>query len=585
MKRTNNCGELRKEDSGKKVAISGWVHKYRNLGGLIFLDVRDRHGITQVVFDPKVLPDEIISKAGSCRNEFVVTVSGTVQIKPEPNKNLATGEIEINADGIVIENASVTPPFNFLNGKSDAKEESRLQYRFIDLRSEKMTNNLLIRHKVTMAVRNYLSDKGFIEIETPTFSKSTPEGARDYLVPSRLYPGMFYALPQSPQIYKQLLMVAGQDKYFQIARCYRDEDSRKDRQPEFTQIDIEQSFVSQDEIFELTEGMFRDLFEKAAGIKLKTPFERMPYQKAMDDYGVDKPDLRYGLKLKNVTDITRNSGFKVFSDAPCVKFLPVPGISEYSRKQISAIEDHAKHLGAKGLAFAKYIDGKLDGGISKFLSEKETSEIISRSELKENNGLIFFGADKEDMANKVLGGVRIKLAEELNLYDPEEFRFCWITDFPLFSYNEEEQRWEAMHHMFTMPKPEFLQDMIDGKNLEKILGQLYDLVANGVELASGSIRIHNSELQEKVFSILGMPKEEYETKFGAMLNAFRFGAPPHGGIAPGLDRLVAMICKEDSIRDVIAFPKAKNQNCMMMNAPSEVSQDQLDELFLEIKKH
>lgn len=583
MKKNCSCGELRKSEEGKQVVLSGWVHKYRNLGGLVFFDLRDRYGITQIIFDPNSLDDKIMDTANRCRNEFVVTVSGTVRVKPEPNRNLATGEIEIAADNIIIENASKTPPFNFLDGKSDAKEDLRLQYRYIDLRSAKMTENLLLRHKVTMAVRNYLSDKGFIEIETPTFSKSTPEGARDYLVPSRLYPGMFYALPQSPQIYKQLLMVAGQDKYFQIARCYRDEDSRKDRQPEFTQIDIEQSFATQDEIFELTEGMFADLFKKAAGIDLKTPFERLTYKEAMDDYGVDKPDLRYGLKLKNITSNTRNSNFQVFKDAPCVKFLAIEGLENYSRKQIAVYEDYAKHLGAKGLAFVKYIGGKLEGGISKFLSEAEADAIISLSGMKKE-GLIFFGAGKEDMANKVLGAVRIKIAEELKLYDHDEFRFCWITDFPLFAYNEEEERWEAMHHMFTMPKPEHLDNMLKGENLDGILGQLYDLVGNGVELASGSIRIHNPEIQEKVFSILGMPKEEYESKFGAMLNAFRFGAPPHGGIAPGLDRLIAMLCKEDSIRDVIAFPKSKNQNCLMMDAPSAVSKEQLDELSISIAK-
>ncbi len=583
MYRTNSCGELRKSDEGKNVTLSGWIHKYRNLGGLVFFDLRDRYGITQIIFDPNSLGENIMETANRCRNEYVVTISGIVRVKPEPNKNLSTGEIEIAADNIFIENASKTPPFNFLDGKSDAKEDLRLQYRYIDLRSTKMTQNLLIRHKVTMAVRNYLSDKGFIEIETPTFSKSTPEGARDYLVPSRLYPGMFYALPQSPQIYKQLLMVAGQDRYFQIARCYRDEDSRKDRQPEFTQIDIEQSFATQDEIFALTEGMFADLFGKAVGVELKIPFERLTYKEAMDDYGVDKPDLRYGLKLKNITDITRNSNFQVFKDAPCVKYLAVEEIENFSRKRIGEYEDYAKHLGAKGLAFTKFIGGKLEGGISKFLSDDEAAGIISSSGMKKD-GLIFFGAGKEDMANKVLGAVRIRIAEELKLYDSDEYRFCWITDFPLFTYNDEEGRWEAMHHMFTMPRPEHLDNMLNGRDLGNILGQLYDLVGNGVELASGSIRIHDPEIQEKVFTILGMPKEEYESKFGFMLNAFRYGAPPHGGIAPGLDRLIAMLCKEDSIRDVIAFPKSKNQNCLMMDTPSQVSPEQLEEVSISIVK-
>jgi aspartyl-tRNA synthetase len=581
MKRTHNCGELRKADSGRQVVLSGWVHKYRNLGGLIFLDIRDRYGITQVLFDPKNLPVEVTGIADSCRNEFVVTISGIVSIKPEANKNLATGEIEITADGIYIDNGSATPPFNFLNGRSDAKEEVRLQYRYIDLRSDKMTKNLLVRHKVCMSIRNYLSDKGFIEFETPTFSKSTPEGARDYLVPSRLYPGSFFALPQSPQIYKQLLMVAGQDKYFQIARCYRDEDSRKDRQPEFTQIDIEKSFTSEEEIYALAEGMFADLMKNAAGKEIKIPFERLTYKASLEEFGVDKPDLRFGLKLKNITSVTRNSAFSVFSGAACVKFIAVEGLENLSRKQIAEYEDYAKHLGGKGLAFVKLIGGKLDGGITKFLSEPEQNEIISKAGLKKD-GIVFFAADSEAISNKILGALRNRLGDELNLYDRNEFRFCWIVDFPMFEFNPEENRWQAMHHMFTMPKTEFI-DNIEG-NLETALGQLYDLVVNGVELASGSIRIHKSDFQKRIFKILGMNDAEIENKFGFLLNAFKYGAPPHGGIAAGIDRVVQVLCGEESIRDVIAFPKSKNQNCLMMNAPSEVDKAQLDELGIEVKK-
>jgi len=582
MRRTHTCGELRKENAGQTVILSGWVHKYRNLGGMIFIDLRDRYGITQAMFDPKTVSEEIMQQAAQLRNEFVVTISGMVQAKPEANKKIATGEIGVIANAIQIENKSETPPFNFLDGKSDAKEDLRLEYRYIDLRSERMTKNLVLRHKVNMAIRNYLDDKNFVEYETPTFSKSTPEGARDYLIPSRLYPGQFFALPQSPQIYKQLLMVAGQDKYFQIARCYRDEDSRKDRQPEFTQIDIEQSFVTQDEIFNLAEGMVKAIFKAAVNQDIPTPFERIPYSESMELYGVDKPDLRFGLKLKNITDITRNSGFKVFTDAACVKFIAIPGLENLSRKQIAEYEDYAKHLGAKGLAFVKVVDGKLDGGCAKFLTEPEIAEILAKCEL-DGNGIIFFGADTVSNANKVLGNLRNRLAEELKLFNPDEFRFCWIVDFPMFEYSEEENRWIAMHHMFTMPKPEFLEDMKNERNLDKILGQLYDLVANGVELASGSIRIHNCELQEKVFSILGMSREEFENKFGFMLNAFKFGAPPHGGMAAGIDRLVQILCKEETIRDVMAFPKAKNQNCLMMNAPSTVDEAQLDELHIKIK--
>lgn len=583
MKRTHNCGELRKADSARQVVLSGWVHKYRNLGGLIFLDIRDRYGITQVMFDPKNLPVEVTGIADSCRNEFVVTISGTVSIKPEANKNLATGEIEITADAIYIDNESATPPFNFLNGRSDAKEEVRLQYRYLDIRSEKMTKNLLVRHKVTLAARNYLSDKGFIEIETPTFSKSTPEGARDYLVPCRIFPGTFFALPQSPQIYKQLLMVAGQDKYFQIARCYRDEDARGDRQPEFTQIDIETSFPVQNEIFELTEGLMKEVFSHGINVEIKTPFPRIPYLQAMEEYGVDKPDIRFELKLKNITAVTRSSGFKVFADAQAVKFLAVVGLENLSRKQIGEYEDYAKHLGAKGLAFVKVIGGNLEGGVSKFLTTQETDEILAKCELN-GDGIIFFGADKLSLVNKVLGNLRNRIAKELKLYREDDYKFCFIVDFPMFEFSEEENRWQAMHHMFTMPKPEFLENMKRGENLENILGQLYDLVLNGVELSSGSIRIHDSAVQEKVFSILGMSREEYESKFGFMLNAFKYGAPPHGGIAHGLDRMIMLMCHEETIRDVIAFPKTKNQNCLMMNAPSEVDKTQLDELGIEVKR-
>ncbi|OGE83107.1 MAG: aspartate--tRNA ligase [Candidatus Delongbacteria bacterium GWF2_40_14] len=581
MNRTNTCGELRKSDSGKYVVLSGWVHKYRNLGGLIFLDLRDRYGITQVMFDPKNTADNVLKTADLCRNEYVVTVSGSVQIKPEPNKNLATGEIEIAADGIIIENESTTPPFNFLNGKSDAKEEVRLQYRYLDLRSEKMTSNLLVRHKVCMSIRNYLSEKGFIEIETPTFSKSTPEGARDYLVPSRLYPGQFFALPQSPQIYKQLLMVGGQDKYFQIARCYRDEDSRKDRQPEFTQIDIEKSFLTEEDIFSLTEGMFAALMNEAAGTEIKIPFERLSYKTAMEEYGVDKPDLRFGLKLKNITEATRNSGFSVFANAQCVKFLAVEGLENLSRKQIGEYEDYAKHLGGKGLAFIKLIGGKPDGGITKFLNEAEINAITSKAELSKD-GIVFFAADSELISNKVLGALRNRLGDELNLYDRNVFKFCWIVDFPMFEFNPDENRWQAMHHMFTMPKVEFIENIED--DLAAVIGQLYDLVLNGVELASGSIRIHKSDYQKKIFKILGMNDAEIENKFGFLLNAFKYGAPPHGGIAAGIDRIVQILCGEDSIREVMAFPKSKNQNCLMMNAPSEVDKSQLDELGIEVKK-
>ncbi len=542
MKRNRTCGELRKSDEGTIVTLSGWVHKYRNLGGLLFLDLRDRYGITQVIFDPEVVSSEVMDICTKIRNEYVVTVQGIVNVKPEPNKNLPTGEIEIEAKKIRIENESETPPFNFLNGSSDAREDKRLEYRYLDLRSERMTRNIVIRHKATLAVRQFLSDRGFLEIETPTFSKSTPEGARDYVVPSRLFPGSFYALPQSPQIYKQLLMVSGFDKYFQIARCFRDEDARGDRQPEFTQIDIEKSFTDQEEIFKLTEEMYYDMFLKALDTKIESKFVRLTYHESMEKYGVDKPDLRFGLTLKNITDIKDSFDFKVINSAEHVKFIAVEGLEGLSRKQIKVYEDYAIHLGAKGLAFVKYIDGKLEGGISKFLSEENMVEIIKRSELTKN-GIIFFGADSTAIVNKVLGNLRNKIGKELRECDIEKL----------------------------------------DTNPGEVLGICYDLVLNGVELASGSIRIHDENIQNKVFRTLGLPQEEIDEKFGFMLKAFKYGAPPHGGIAPGLDRTIQIMCGEDTIREVIAFPKAKNLNCPMMKAPSPISEDQLNELNIKLK--
>lgn len=580
MRRTHNLGELRKENENQRVILSGWVHKYRNLGGLLFIDLRDRYGVTQVIFDPETVDRKIMELAAKIRNEYVLTVEGTVKVKPDPNKKLATGEIEVMADALTIENTSDTPPFNFLDGKSDAKEDLRLEYRYLDMRSEKMVYNMTLRHKVMLAVRNYLSEKGFLEIETPTFSKSTPEGARDYLVPSRIYPGHFFALPQSPQIYKQLLMVGGLDKYFQIARCYRDEDSRGDRQPEFTQIDVEMSFVDAEDIYSLAEGMFKDVFKKAMDKDIKIPFQRLTYNEAMESYGVDKPDLRFGLELKNITDVTRSSEFGVFKNAETVKFIAVEGLS-LSRKEIGKYEDYAKHLGAKGLAFLKFENGELSGGIFKFLSDAEKAEIIEKSGLKEK-GMIFFGADTKAMTNKVLGNLRNRLAKDLNMYDKSEFKFCWVTDFPMFEYNEEEGRWAAMHHMFTMPKKEHI-DILD-KNPEAVLSDSYDLVLNGVELCSGSIRIHNRAIQQKIFEVLGMSEEEIEEKFGFMLKAFRYGAPPHGGFAPGLDRLLMLMAGEETIREVIAFPKATNQTCPMMDAPSNVDEAQLKELKISLEK-
>ncbi|MDX9800865.1 MAG: aspartate--tRNA ligase [Spirochaetia bacterium] len=580
-KRTHTCGELNASAGSAKVLLSGWVYKNRNHGGIHFMDLRDRYGITQIVIDENA-PKELKETASRLKFEYCVSVSGTVRMRPESmiNKEMSTGEIEISADDIIIHSSCDTLPF-MVDGEAEAREELRLKYRYLDLRTERMQSNIALRHKTAFAVREYLNSRDFYEIETPTFIKTTPEGARDFIVPSRLYPGKAFALPQSPQIYKQLLMVSGFDKYFQIARCYRDEDARGDRQPEFTQIDIEMSFVDREDVLSLTEGMMNHVFEKTLSVKLPDSFRRLTYHEAMDLYGTDKPDLRFDLQLGDITNLVKESEFGVFRSAAesggCVKFLNAKGCGAYSRKQITELEETAKIYKAKGLAWMKVTESGIDGGISKFFKEMEKT-VIEKAEAQPGD-LLLFAADNWRTACTSLGAVRARLASDLGLIDKEKFEFAWIIDFPLFEWNEEENKWDPAHHMFSMPQAQYLDTM--EKDPGPVKGDLYDLVLNGYEIASGSIRVHDPVIQKRIFSIVGFSEEEAMSKFGFLLDSFRFGPPPHGGIAPGLDRLVMLMCKEPSIREVIAFPKNTAGLSPLDSSPSELSEVQRKELHIE----
>lgn len=583
MKRTATCGSLRASDDGKDVILNGWVHRNRDHGGIHFINLRDRYGETQIVVDEDV-PAPLAELAGSLKFEYCVAIEGLVRKRPDSmiNPDMPTGEIEVSVKDIKVLNTCRTLPF-MVEDETDSNETARLKYRYLDLRSKGMQDRMILRNKVTYALREYLQKDDFLEIETPTLIKSTPEGARDFLVPSRLHAGKFFALPQSPQLYKQLLMVSGFDKYFQVARCYRDEDARGDRQLEFTQIDMEMSFVSKDDIFAVTEGMMGHIFKEAMNIELPVSFERLPYDDAMNLYGSDKPDLRFGLAFQDFASFVPGSDFSVFKSVleseGVVKAMVVPGAAaDYSRKKISDLEETAKTFGAKGLAWMKVTAEGLDGGISKFFTA-QADDIKKGLGASEGDLILLMAANWKTACNS-LGAVRSRLGKDLNLIDESQFKFVWIVDFPLFEYNEEEQAWEPAHHMFSMPQDQYLDTFETDPGPVK--GDLYDLVLNGYELASGSIRVHDPELQQKIFNVVGFPKEIAEERFGFLLDSFRYGAPPHGGIAAGLDRLVMIMAGKSSIKEVIPFPKNSAGMSPMDDSPALVDTEQLQDLHLQV---
>ncbi len=579
--RTNSCGTVTKNNLGEEVVLTGWVHTRRDHGGLVFLDLRDRSGLVQVVVDPT--QQAAIETAHTIRSEYVLHITGRVKERPAGtvNPNLPTGEIEVEAHAIEILNKAKTPPFEIDGAPTD--ESLRLKYRYLDLRRAEMQHNLMTRHQVVSRVRNYLNDNGFIEIETPMLTKSTPEGARDFLVPSRLQPHHFYALPQSPQLFKQVLMVAGFERYYQLARAFRDEDLRADRQLEHTQIDMEMSFMTEEGILELVEGMVRDVFD-IVDVKIPTPVQRMTYDEAINRYGCDKPDLRYGMEIEDVSDIVESADFKVFADTVqnggAVRGIVAPGCGTFSRSQIDELAEFAAANGAKGLAWiALEVEGNIRSPIAKFFREDQLEGIIKR--LKANPGdLLLFAADKPVKASSILGSLRIKLAEQIGLIQPDVFKFLWLVDFPLFGWDEDEKRLDPNHHPFTMPRVEDIP-LLDTEPLN-VRSYAYDLIINGTEVGGGSLRIYDQQLQEKIFGLMGMGLEEARDKFGFLLEAFEYGAPPHGGLAFGLDRLVAILLQKKTIREVIAFPKTQTGSCLMTGAPDTVSDQQLRELHIKL---
>lgn len=584
--RTHNLGELRLKNIGEVVTLSGWVDTKRNVStSLTFIDLRDREGKTQIVFNNVLLSEKVLEEVQKLKSESVIRVVGEVKERSNKNLNIPTGEIEVFAKEIEILNACDTLPFQISGGDDNLSENMRLTYRYLDIRRSKMLNNLKMRHRMIMSIRNYMDKAGFLDVDTPVLTKSTPEGARDFLVPSRTNPGTFYALPQSPQLFKQLLMIGGVEKYFQIAKCFRDEDLRADRQPEFTQLDIEMSFVEKEDVMNEIEGLAKYVFKNVTGEEANYTFQRMPYAEAMDRFGSDKPDLRFGVELKDLSDIVKNSSFNAFSstvqNGGLVKAVVAPNANEkFSRKIISEYEEYVKtYFGAKGLAYIKLTADGITSPIAKFLSEDEMKAIIEKTQAKTGD-VIFIVADKKKVVVSALGALRLKIGKDLDLINKDDFKFLWVVDFPMFDYDEEEQRYKAEHHPFTSIKAEDLDKFLAGQT-EDIRTNTYDLVLNGSEIGGGSIRIFNPKIQSMVFDRLGLSQEEAKAKFGFFLDAFKYGAPPHGGLAFGIDRWLMVMLKEESIRDVIPFPKTNKGQCLMTEAPNTVDEKQLEELFIK----
>ena len=584
LKRSCRCAEVTEANVGQEMTLMGWVQKSRNKGGIIFVDLRDRSGIMQLIFENGSIDEEGFTKAGKLRSEFVIAVTGTVEKRGGAvNENLATGEIELRVKSLRVLAEADVPPFP-IEENSKTKDEIRLKYRYLDLRRPDLQKNLILRSKVAVLVRQFLADEGFLEIETPILNKSTPEGARDYLVPSRIHPGSFYALPQSPQIFKQLLMCSGYDRYFQIAKCFRDEDLRADRQPEFTQIDMELSFVDVDDVIDVNERMLAHLFKEVLGVEVQLPIQRMTWKEAMNRFGSDKPDLRFGMELTDVSDVVKDCEFVVFKSAlemgGSVRGINAKGQGSMPRKKIDKLVEFAKGYGAKGLAYiAIHEDGTLKSSFSKFMKEEEMKALVEKMQ-GEAGDLLLFAADKTKLVWDILGALRLEMARQMDLLDKNEYRFVWITEFPLLEWSEEENRFTAMHHPFTMPMEEDLH-LIDS-DPGAVRAKAYDIVLNGNEIGGGSVRIHQNDIQEKMFEVLGFTREQAYNQFGFLLNAFKYGVPPHAGLAYGLDRMVMLMAKEDSIREVIAFPKVKDASCLMSEAPNVVDEKQLKELCIKV---
>ena len=585
FRRTGYCGTFRAEDIGKTVSVCGWVQRQRNLGGLIFVDLRDRTGLLQLSFDDST-PRDIFEKAATLRGEYVVAATGLVRERESKNPDLPTGDIEVKVTELRLLARAETPPFEIVEN-SDVKDAVRLPYRYLDLRRPDMQRMIALRHRIVKVCRDYFDEQGFLEIETPILTKSTPEGARDYLVPSRVHPGKFYALPQSPQQYKQLLMLSGFDRYFQIARCFRDEDLRADRQPEFTQIDLEMSFLDEEQIQTIQEGFIQRVFKEILDVDVQAPFLRLPYREAMDRFGSDKPDMRFGFELKDISDLVKDCGFGVFTSAieagGSVRLINLDGhAADFPRKKIDKLADFVKTYKAKGLAWARLLDGKVTSSYQKFLTDEENAAILERAGAKDGDLVLIVGDAKDSVVFASLGALRVECAKQLGLLDPREFKFLWVTEFPMFEWSEEEGRYQAMHHPFTAPMIEDEDKMMTDK--AGCRARAYDIVLNGTELGGGSIRINTPEMQTKAFEALGIPDEDIQARVGPLVNAFRYGAPPHGGLAYGLDRLVMLMTGASSIRDVIAFPKVQNASDLMMRCPDTVDDKQLDELSIAVTR-